>query len=56
MDTDFEIRQMEFEEQYFAMCGEYPEDLKPDDFEDYYDYEEERKERTREVRRKLGWR
>ena len=56
MDTDFEIRQIEFEEQYFAMYGSYSNDLKPDDFENYYEYKEERDERIREVRRRLGWR
>lgn len=56
MDTDYEIRQIEFEETYFALYGEYPEDLNPDDFGDYTDYKEERKERTAEVRRYLGWR
>lgn len=60
MDTDTECRAMDFDEKYRGLYGCYPdeeiyEDENGEPFPDEYIKEIER-ERTRTVRKALGWR
>ena len=57
MDTPWECRIMEFDEKYRSIYGCYPdEEVYEDDEGNPLDKDEIDRERTRVVRRALGWR
>ena len=60
MDTPMECRQMDFEEKYRGIYGCYPDEEVYEDEDgnplDEDEIDEIERERTKEVRRQLGWR